>query len=282
MAILANRVKSNNIAADFLEASRGYIGKSLSILLILFSTFLIYSSDSSKLKDYIFSAASSVINPISASYDSISNYVISSEEYISGIFQAKSENIALKLENAKLQSIIEEASRLKAENSLLKKQLKFKDIANAKMHLSARLVSNFSGMYSKGGIISAGSNDGVADNQIIASEGKIVGKISYVTDNYSRVMFVNDAQSRIPIVTSISNEKAILAGDGHIGGKLLYVAEGHKIKVGEHILSSGDGKYYPYGIPIAKVVKVDNINIYVEPLVNLSALQFVTILSARK
>lgn len=282
MAILANRVKRTNITADFFEASKGYVRQSLSILLILLSTILIYSTENLRIKEHIFNIASSVINPISLTYDSISTHIIDSQKYLSSIFQTKSENISLKLENAKLYSLIEEASRLKAENVLLKKQLKFKNMRNGEIHLSARLISNFSGMYSKGGIIGVGSNEDIQDSQVITSEGKIVGRISYLSDNYSRVMFINDTQSRIPIITSLSNEKAILAGDGHKGAKLLYVADGHKIKVGEHILSSGDGKYYPYGIPIAKVVKVDNINIYVEPLVNLSALQFVTVLRTRK
>lgn len=279
MAILANRVKTTHIVSDFFEIARSYLVRSLSVILIIASATLIYSSDNTKIKEYIFSSASAIINPISLAYDSITEYLAGLEKNISNIWHAKSENMALKLENAKLQKLIEEATKLKAENNLLKKQLKFKEMRDSKILLSTRLISNFSGVYAKGGIISAGRNDGIKDNQVIANEGKIIGRVSYISDNFSKVMFINDTKSRIPIITSISKEKAILAGDNNMGGRLLYVADGHKIKSGEYILSSGDGKYYPYGMPIAKVVKVDNTKVYVEPLVNLSKVQFVTVLN---
>lgn len=282
MAILANRVKSVNIVSDFFESVRNYLAKSIAIILILTSTLLIYSSDSLKVKKYIFDISASIIGPITTTYDTIINHITDMGDYFRDILNAKSENIALKLENTKLNNIIEEAARLKAENLLLKKQLKFKETKEATIQLSTRLISNYSGMHLKGGIIGAGKKDGIEDNQIVANNGKIIGRVSYLSDNYAKVMFINDIKSRIPIITSISREKAILTGDGHEGGKLLYVADGHKIKQGEFILSSGDGKYYPYGIPIAKVIKVENINIYVEPLVDLSKVQFVNLLKSMK
>lgn len=282
MAILANRVKTTNIFSDFLETLKGYFAKSLSVILIIASGLLIYSSENQKAKEFVFDSAAKIINPVNLAYDSLSQNILSTKEYVSDIFKSHSQNIALKLENAKLQKLIDEAARLKAENNMLKKQLKFKEMPSARTQLSTRLISNFSGMYSKGGVIGVGRKEGIEENQIITSEGKIIGRISYISENYSRVTFVNDIKSRIPVVSSISKEKAIMTGDGHKGGKLLYVADGHKIKVGEHIMSSGDGKYYPYGIPIAKVIKVDNINVYVEPLVDLASVQFVNVLKAIK
>lgn len=282
MAILANRVRTGNVARDFFETVRSYLLKSLPVSLIFASSLLIYSSNNQKIKEYIFNTSSDIINPILLTYDSISQNIINAGNNISEVFNTKSENIALKLQNAKLQALIDEAARLKAEDLLLKKQLKFKEMPQAKIFLSTRLISNFSGIYSNGGIIGAGRKDGIEENQVISSEENIIGRVSYISDNYSRVMFITDVKSRIPVITSISKEKAILTGDGHNGGRLLYVVDGHKIKPGEHIMSSGDGKYYPYGIPIAKVVKVDNVNVYVEPLANLSKVQFVNVISTVK
>ena len=44
--------------------------------------------------------------------------------------------------------------------------------------------------------------------------------------------------------------------------KIIYLQEGHNSQVGELILTSGDGKIFPRGIPIATVIKVKDKPLY--------------------
>lgn len=278
MAILANRVKTGSIFADFIEAIKSFLFRSFAILLILVSVFLLYSPDDSRIKIVIFQTASYIINPISLTYNAIANNILEAKQYAEDVLKAKSENISLRLENIKLQKLLEKAAIIKSENIKLQKHLKLTSLKANNIILTSRLISNISGLYSNGGIIQAGLKDNLRLNQIIVSNGNIVGKISHISDHFSQITFVTDTKSRIPVITSLSHEKAIMTGDGQRGGRLLYLPEKHKIKTGEHIMSSGDGKYYPYGLPIAKVIKVDNSNIYVEPVSDIRRLQFISVL----
>jgi rod shape-determining protein MreC len=206
-------------------------------------------------------------------------YIINTKKSINNLWNISQENISLKLENAKLQRLLMDTASLKAQNEILKTHLKFSKENIDNITISARVISVFNGIYARGGIINLGNKDHIEQNQIVISNGNVVGKITYTASNYSKIMFITDSNSRIPVIASISGEKAIFAGDGHDGGNLLYMVDGHKIKPGEYLLSSGDGKYYPYGLPIAKVVTVDGSYVYAESLVSLNNVQFVSILS---
>jgi rod shape-determining protein MreC len=245
------------------------------------SLYLLYSSEKNYSKKLIFDFASTITNPIASVISSTISYVENSGKSIGETWLAKKENIALKLENAKLNDLLKEASRIKSENISLKNQLRFKESGKHKIVLTGRLINIYSNMYSRGGILNLGGGDGVIQNQVLISEGSIVGKISYVGNYYSKITFVSDVNSRIPIITSISGEKAILSGGGNGTAKLLYASDKHKIKAGEIILSSGDGKYYPYGIPIARVTRVQKNQIFATPLISLANIRFVSLLEAR-
>ncbi len=279
MAILANRIKTVSILADFIDSLKAFVVRFLSIILICCSVFLWSFAGNSKVTKMIFDGAASIINPIVSVFDATSLHIVNLKESINNIWNVSQENITLKLENAKLHRLLVESSALKAENNLLKTQLKFAKENIDNISVSARVISVFNGIYARGGIVNLGRKNNIEENQIAVAEGNVVGRITYVAENYSKLMFITDANSRIPVISSISGEKAIFAGDGHNGGRLLYMSEGHKIKAGEYLFSSGDGKYYPYGLSIAKVVKIDGSYVYAESLVNLNNVQFVSIMT---
>lgn len=281
MAILANRVKNVSILLDFFEVLKVFVLRFISIIFMCFSLYMLYSPEKNFSKKVIFDFASAITNPISSIFSSTVSYIENSGRMVGEVWFARKENIALKLENAKLNSLLVEVSKIKAENISLKKQLKFKESTKYKIAQTGRLISIHSNIYSRGGILNLGKNDGVVQNQVLISEGSIIGKISYIGDHYSKIIFVSDVNSRIPVITSISGEKAILSGSGDGGAKLLYASDKHQIKPGEIILSSGDGKYYPYGIPIARVVKVEKNQIYAKPLISMKDIRFVSLLGTR-
>jgi len=281
MAILANRIKTVNMLADFIDSLKAFVVRFLSIILMCCSIFLWSVAGNSKITAVIFDNTASLINPIVSIFDTVTIHINNSVEFINRTWDASQENITLKLENAKLQRLLIDSAMLKVENEALRKHLKFTKENIDNIDISARIISVFSGIYARGGVINIGTKDNIDKNQIVLSEGNVVGKIIYTAENYSNVMFITDANSRIPVVSTISGAKAIFAGDGHNGGRLLYMSEGHKIKQGEYLVSSGDGKYFPYGLPVAKVVTVSGGYVYAESIANLNNIQFVSILKPR-
>ncbi|CAN0577099.1 unnamed protein product, partial [Ectocarpus sp. 12 AP-2014] len=49
------------------------------------------------------------------------------------------------------------------------------------------------------------------------------------------------------------------------------------ISVGETLYTSGDGKIFPKGIPVATIVKIANDTAFVEPVEQLSKIEYVVI-----
>ena len=91
-------------------------------------------------------------------------------------------------------------------------------------------------------------------------------------------MLLNDPNSRVPVITSTSRERGILAKQGD-NMLLIYLSEDHKVEIGELIYTSGDGKIYPYGLLVGKIYKIDNDGIFVKLSANLNNLDFVTVQS---
>ena len=280
MAIIANRVKTFSMIPDLLFALRVFVVRFFSGGLILVSLFLWYLSVDSRISKTIFDVTtSSLINPVVSVFDAVLADIAQIQSSMISLWNAKQENISLKLENARLARLLSKATYIHAENKHLREQLKLVDDNIGGNNISGKIIGITSGIYKKTAIVNLGTKNAVNKDQVATSDGAIVGRITYSTDYHSTITLLSDRQSRIPVVTAVSGIRVILAGDGGNGGELLYVPEGDHIRLGEVLLSSGDGKYYPSNIPVAKVVSRDNGRIYVEPIANLSNIKFVTILN---
>ena len=104
------------------------------------------------------------------------------------------------------------------------------------------------------------------------------GRVVNISSNYSSIMLLNDPNSRVPIVTSTSRARGILAKQGD-NMLLIYLPEEHNVKIGELVYTSGDGKVYPYGLLVGKVKKITNDGVFVELSANLNKIEFVTVTS---
>lgn len=281
MAIIANRAKTFSIIPDLLASTRALLIKSFSMILILSSLALWYGSSESRTSRTIFNTINSVfIEPIVTIFDVAIEDTKIFIESVNSLFNTRQENIALKLENARLNKLLFDASHIYAENQQLKNQLKFVDEEPFKQadRVSARVIGINNGSHKKMAIINLGTKNAANKNQVVVSDGAVIGRLVQVSDNYSTLMLISDSQSRIPVVSAVSGLRGIFAGDGHKAGMLMYIPEGGEVKVGETLFTSGDGKYYPSGIPVAKIVSKNDGQVYAKPIVELGNIRFVTVL----
>ncbi len=106
----------------------------------------------------------------------------------------------------------------------------------------------------------------------------VVGRLEKVGRYVSRVLLLNDINSRIPVMTSTSEQKAILAGDGSFLPTLVYVGDIRKVQRGENVVTSGLGGIFPPGLPVGRVDEITNGKISVRPYVPFQNLDWVHIL----
>ncbi len=189
----------------------------------------------------------------------------------------EAENVKLKLQLARMADLEQTVTNLLSENKELRKLLKVTDKIKDN-YITSRLVGASITPLSSSAVIEAGENKNVKANDLVINEDGLVGRIINVSNNYSSVMLLNDPNSRVPVITSASRERGILAKQGD-NMLLIYLSEDHKVEIGELIYTSGDGKIYPYGLLVGKIYKIDNDGIFVKLSANLNNLDFVTVQS---
>jgi rod shape-determining protein MreC len=81
----------------------------------------------------------------------------------------------------------------------------------------------------------------------------LVGRISGVADNTSRVILLTDASSRIPAIIQPSGQRVIIAGDNSSVPLIDFLEDDDQVRPGHRVVSSGDGGVFPAGLLIGQV-----------------------------
>lgn len=201
--------------------------------------------------------------------DKASRYLINLEHNFSQdvgkkIFDLQCENIKLKSQANKLDSIILENSRLK---SLLKMKESSKDET-----VFAKIINIFNNDFVRSALINAGRNQNVELDNFAYNERGIIGRVIEVSDNWSKILFIVDANSNIP--ARISGVNVILSGDNSNLLKVNLLSG--EIKEGDVAESSHYGQVFQEKIMIGKVIK-KNEEFFVKPSVDFSDLKYVCI-----
>jgi rod shape-determining protein MreC len=187
----------------------------------------------------------------------------------------EAENIKLKLQLSKIPNLDRVTNNILSENKELRKLLKVTDNLECD-YIASRLVGISVTAFSSSAIIETGDKDGVKIDDLVINQDGLIGKIINISSNYSSIMLLNDPNSRVPVVTSSSRERGILAKQGD-NMLLIYLPEEHSIQEGELLYTSGDGKIYPYGLLVGKVNKVTDDGVFVELSINLNTVEFVSV-----
>ena len=184
------------------------------------------------------------------------------------------DNLRLADENQKLLQWQQVALKLSADNREMRGLLKVVP-ENVVSYVTARVIANSGGGYVRTVMVNAGSEQGVARGQAaIAGEG-LIGRLTEVGSRASRVLLITDLNSRIPVVIQRSRANAVLAGDNSDRPRLLYASEPDAIKIGDRVVTSGEGGVFPPGLPVGVVAAIGPSGARVEPFVELSQIGYV-------
>jgi rod shape-determining protein MreC len=128
-------------------------------------------------------------------------------------------------------------------------------------------------------IVNVGLSDGVAPRMpVIAAEG-LAGRVVEVGQRASRILLLTDANSRIPVKVIRTGWTGLAVGNG--GTMLDFsfdIASGaDRIRVGDRLVTSGDGGLFPPGVPVAVIVDVGRNPPRARPLANPTGLGVVMV-----
>ena len=132
--------------------------------------------------------------------------------FVNHIFLYK-ENKQLKLELQELKKEKLNTSYLQAENKKLQEMVQL-DKESAFITVGAKIMLDKNSPYLNSAIINKGSNSSIKLGMPVLSKGHLIGRIVEVNFLSSRILLLNDLNSRIPVVLSPNGEQAILTGAG--------------------------------------------------------------------
>ena len=172
-------------------------------------------------------------------------------------------HIFLYQENEKLKTEIAELKKLKLNNSYLKAQNKqLNEIVEldeemAYRTVSAKIMLDKNSPYLNSVIINKGINSDIKLGMPVLSKGHLVGRIVEVNFVSSRILLLNDLNSKIPVVISPNGDQGILSGVGEANPILDYLPENFNSSGESLVYTSGkDGILVP-GISIGRAFNED-------------------------
>jgi rod shape-determining protein MreC len=103
-------------------------------------------------------------------------------------------------------------------------------------------------------LLNVGARDGIRDGWATMDGIGLVGRISGVGQETSRVILLTDSNSRVPVTVQPSGQQALLTGDNSDLPPLDFLENADEVRPGDRVVSSGDGGVFPAGLLVGSVV----------------------------
>ncbi|MDO5605496.1 MAG: rod shape-determining protein MreC [Paracoccus sp. (in: a-proteobacteria)] len=127
-------------------------------------------------------------------------------------------------------------------------------------------------------LLNVGRRDGVVDGWAVMDGLGLVGRISGVGNQTSRVILLTDPSSRIPVLVQPSGENALLTGDNTLLPTLDFIERSENVRPGDRVISSGDGGVFPPDILIGQVVQGSDGRLRLRMAADYGRLEFLRVL----
>ena len=198
-----------------------------------------------------------------------------------------SDHYSVYRENEKLKEEVEvlrnekiQKEYLVTENTVLKEALQLTGTKALEQDISiiAKVIIDQESPYLKSFLLNKGTRDGVLKGMTVFSKKYLIGTI--IESNYltSRVLLINDLNSRIPVIIENTSVNAILTGLGKDNNlELQYLPEQFQLSAGKNIYTSGKDGILAAGIPVGETYLDKKEQVKVRTLADLNQALFVNI-----
>ncbi len=121
-------------------------------------------------------------------------------------------------------------------------------------------------------IINKGTREGLRENMaVVSKELFLIGRIGSVWSTASSVITIFNSKSKISVIVDSTREIGVLEGGSVPFLFLRYIPLDSAVKKGDKILTSGYSDFYPKGIEVGEVAKMEKesdtlfLKIYIKP-----------------
>ncbi len=246
------------------------------LVLLLTALFLVWRIDSPRVERMRAAVVDEVVPPmdwVMAPVTGIANIVADFQSYQ----RIHEQNRDLRRELQQMRAWREAALQLEQENA------KLLDLNNVRLdpnltYITGVVMADSGSPFRQSVLLNVGARDGIIDGWPVMDGIGLVGRISGVGQNTSRVILLTDTSSRIPVIIQPSGQRAILAGDNTIYPPIDFLENPDVVRPGDRVVSSGDGGLFPPDLLVGQVALGNDRRLRVRLAADYERLEFLRVL----
>ena len=243
---------------DFLSKYGVWILAAAAVIAVALSVLSYFASTSTILHN----AAGVAVSPFRAAAEAVSRWVEDKEHYYKGYNDLLEENQALREEIAALRANERQVERDREENALLRELIGLREQRRDFDFESATILERSTNNWTRTLTLDRGTAHGVAvENVVVSSEGYLIGVVTEAGLNWCTVQTIIDTDTELGALLYRTGDVVIAEGDFTLMRekklKLAYLPSGTPLLVGDYIVTSGLGGYYPSDLVIGTVESVE-------------------------
>ncbi|MBC6443656.1 MAG: rod shape-determining protein MreC [Rhodobacteraceae bacterium] len=270
-----------SVSNDNKACFRGAIRRILIVILclFLFAAFLIWRVDTPRAERFRMAVIDQVMLKVEWALVPVTRLsgMISEFQSYTRIYE---QNQELRLELQRMKAWRETAIQLERENAHLLALNNVK-LSPEMTFMTSAVLADAGSPFRQSVLINIGRRDGVKDGWAAMDGLGIVGRVSGVGENTSRVLFLTDISSRIPVEIAPSGQRAILAGDNSPLPLLEFVENVSQVRAGDRIRTTGDGGVLPPNLLAGTVFLGNDGRLRVKLSANYERLEFLRVIRFR-
>ncbi len=223
------------------------------LVLCLVAIFLVWRIDSPRVERF----RAQVVDQVVPNFDWLMAPVTATIKLVRD-FQSyqhiNEQNQELRRELRQMTAWKEAALQLEQENARLR------DLNNVQLdprltYITGVVLADSGTSFRQSVLINVGSRDGIVDGWATMDGIGLVGRISGVGANTSRVIMLTDTTSRIPVTIQPSGQSGLAVGDNSAAPPLDFLEDAEQVRPGDRVITSGDGDVFPPGLLVGQVAQ---------------------------
>ncbi len=187
------------------------------------------------------------------------------------------------LEDVYIQELQQRLTELEVRNQEMQELLDYTASTNIE-EVIAPVIGRSADHWWQQVVIGKGSQDGIQVGDVVSGIGGLVGRITHVTPNTSRVLLISDPTSQVGVTISRTRYMGFIQGQAEDRAVMEFFDKVPDVSPGDIVVTSAFSQLFPPGLPVGRVESVNlNRSPAPEAVIELSApmssLEWVTVIS---
>ena len=175
------------------------------------------------------------------------------------LVDVKRDNDRLSYDNARLREEVRSLEQAQVENRQLRRLLQLKDSVPGETVSATIIGKDFTEFFRVTRVVLDKGSQDVRPHMPVVSPDGVVGAVLHVAGETVDVQLAVDAAFGVDVEDERTHARGFVRGTGdpaRYGCKVEMVDSRDEVEIGDLLVTSGKGRWFPRGLPVARVTKV--------------------------